>query len=53
MKKPTVVDPHEPITAVGKAFGTPLVVKGKTWFPITQLVTWLVMARVASLRPPS
>jgi Zn-dependent protease len=44
MKKPAVVRPDDEVTTVGKVFGTPLVVKGKTWLPLTELAVWPVMA---------
>jgi Zn-dependent protease len=47
MIKPAIVQPDEEVTQVGKVFSTPLVVKGKTWFPLTQLVTWPIMAWAA------
>ena len=47
MIKPAIVQPDEGVTQVGKVFSTPLVVKGKTWFPLTQLVTWPIMAWAA------
>ena len=31
-------------TIVGKVFGTPLLVKGRSWLPLAQLVTWPLMA---------
>lgn len=40
------------MTQIGKIFGTPLVIKGKTWFPAAQLITWLVMAWVAGKKRP-
>lgn len=47
MKKPTVVKPDDDVTTVGHVFGTPVVVKGKTWLPLTQLAVWAIMAWVA------
>ena len=52
MIKPAFVRPLDEVTTVGKVFGTPLVVKGKTWFPIAQLITWPIMAWVAKKRIP-
>lgn len=40
------------MTQIGKIFGTPLVIKGKTWFPAAQLITWLIMAWVAGKKRP-
>ena len=52
MIKPAVVDPKDEVTTVGRVFTTPLVVKGKTWFPVTQLIAWPIMAWVAKKRIP-
>jgi Zn-dependent protease len=52
MKKPAVVAPMDEVTRVGQVFSTPLVVKGKTWFPLVQLFAWPVMAWVAKRRVP-
>jgi len=52
MIKPVVVHPDDEVTTVGHAFSTPLVVKGKTWIPITPLITWPIMAWVAGKRRP-
>jgi len=50
--KPDVVRPTDEVTTVGHVFGTPLVVKGKTWLPLVELVVWGVMAWVAGKRRP-
>jgi len=42
--KPPVVDSMDDVNIVGKVFSTPLVVKGRTWFPWVQLIVWLIMA---------
>ena len=52
MIKPPIVRPEEEITTVGEVFGAPLVVKGRTWPPLTQLVTWGFMTQWASNRNP-
>ena len=52
MIKPAIVQPTDEVTAVGKVFTTPLVVKGNTWFPLAQLITWPIMAWVAKKRRP-
>jgi Zn-dependent protease len=44
MIKPEAVSPDEEVEVVGHIFDAPLVVKGRTWLPVTQLITWLVMA---------
>ncbi|MEN8240853.1 MAG: hypothetical protein ABFS17_02940 [Chloroflexota bacterium] len=53
MKKPAVVSPTDEVTTVGRVFSTPLVVKGRTWIPFTQLAAWGVMARFAKRRDPA
>ena len=52
MIKPAVVLPGEAVTVVGRVFGTPVVVKGRTWLPLAEFLTWLVMAWVAKRRVP-
>jgi Zn-dependent protease len=52
MIKPEVVAPGEDVDVVGYIFDAPLVTKGRTWLPLTQLVTWLVMAREAGRLHP-
>jgi Zn-dependent protease len=47
MKKPAAVRPADEVTTIGRVFGTPLVVKGKTWLPLTELAVWPVMAWLA------
>ncbi len=52
MIKPPVVRAQDEVTVVGRVFGTPLVVKGKTWFPLAPLLAWPVMAWLAKRRLP-
>ncbi|NTV36047.1 MAG: hypothetical protein HGA53_03755 [Anaerolineaceae bacterium] len=52
MKKPAFVSRSDQVTTVGKVFSTPLVVKGKTWLPLVQLIVWPIMAWVARKRRP-
>jgi len=52
MIKPSVVDPMDEVTTVGKIFGTPLVVKGRTWLPLVQLIAWPIFAWVAGRQHP-
>jgi Zn-dependent protease len=52
MKKPAVVRPADEVTTIGKVFGTPLVVKGKNWLPLTELAVWAVMAWLAGRGHP-
>lgn len=52
MKKPPVVIQTDEVTTVGYVFGTPLVVKGKTWLPITQIGVWALLARLEGKNRP-
>lgn len=52
MIKPPVVRPGEETTVVGQVFDAPLVVKGKTWLPLTQVVTWGLLTRWLGKRSP-
>ena len=47
MKKPAPVKPADEVTVVGRVFDAPLVVKGNTWLPLTELALWPVMAWLA------
>jgi hypothetical protein len=47
MKTPAVVKSSDEVRTAGWVFGTPVVVKGKTWFPLSELVVWPIVARVA------
>lgn len=51
MRKRVIAQPEYTVT-IGEIFGTPLVVKGKTWLPFAQLITWPIMAWVAKKRLP-
>jgi Zn-dependent protease len=52
MRKSIIVSPDTKGSEVGQIFSTPLVVKGKTWIPLTPLFTWPMMAWVAKKRIP-
>jgi Zn-dependent protease len=52
VQKPAVVRPEDEVTTVGTVFGAPLVVKGRTWLPLTELALWVVMAWVAGRGRP-
>jgi Zn-dependent protease len=52
MIKPAVVSPGEEVDVVGYIFDAPLVTKGVTWLPLTQLATWLIMVREAGRLHP-
>ncbi|MEW5868387.1 MAG: hypothetical protein AB1894_03870 [Chloroflexota bacterium] len=42
----------EKVIVAGRPFGTPIELAGWDWLPVTPLVTWLVMARLAGQRQP-
>ena len=52
MKNPFAITPLDDVTTVGHAFGVPVVVKGRTWLPLMELVTWVVMAWLGGRRMP-
>ncbi|PKO19242.1 MAG: hypothetical protein CVU39_01440 [Chloroflexi bacterium HGW-Chloroflexi-10] len=52
MIKPAFVLPGEKLQQVGRIFGAPLVVKGKTWLPFVQLIAWPITAWIAKKRLP-
>jgi Zn-dependent protease len=52
MKKPAVVRPTDDVTKIGEAFGTPVVVKGVTWFPLMELFVWVFTTWWAGKRGP-
>jgi Zn-dependent protease len=41
------MNPSESLKRVSRVFGTPVVVEGRTWLPLTQLIVWPVMAWLA------
>ena len=52
MIKPSFLEPTENPTVVGHVFGTPLVVKGWTWFPVIELVMWAALTWVVGKAQP-
>lgn len=52
MIKPAFVAPGDEVTTVGRAFGTPVVVKGWTWLPAAEVVAALVLAWADGRRRP-
>ena len=52
MIKPAFVRPGEQVQVVGSVFSTRLVVKGRSWLPLAQLLAWPIMAWVARNRRP-
>jgi Zn-dependent protease len=52
MKQAPFLSPEDETTTVGRVFKTPLVVKGKTWLPVSQLVTWGIMTWLAGKDHP-
>jgi hypothetical protein len=52
MIKPAMLSPQDEVNEFAHIFDAPLVTKGWTWLPVTQLVTWAIMFREAGrLRP--
>jgi len=52
MNQTTANDLIEEFDFVGNIFDAPLVTKGKTWLPVTQVILWLIMVKEAGrLRP--
>lgn len=52
VKKPPFFEAEGDFQRVGRVFGTPLVVRGITWFPLAQLVCWGGLAWWAGQRDP-
>ena len=52
MIKPPVVRPQDEVATLANIFESRLVIKGKTWFPLVQLIAWPIMAWVAKKRRP-
>jgi Zn-dependent protease len=52
MIKPVVLSPGDDVHVVVTLFGAPLVTKGPSWLPLTQLITWGIMAREAGRLHP-
>lgn len=47
MIKPKVVSPDESVNQVGEIFDAPLVTKGWTWLPLTEIIVFGIMTREA------
>lgn len=47
MKKPAIVRPTDEVTLIGEVFGTPIVVKDRTWLPLAEVAVWLIMSWLA------
>lgn len=52
MKKPSVVKPTDEVITLVRVFDSRLVVKGWTWLPAIEVLTWGFMAWQASRRQP-
>ena len=52
MIKPEIISPGESVNQVGEIFDAPLVTKGWTWLPLTEVAVWMIMAREAGLLHP-
>jgi len=46
------LDSDNPPTKIGEIFGTPVVVVGNTWLPLTQLIVWGVIVSTGIKRQP-
>jgi Zn-dependent protease len=52
MIKPAFLQPEDQPTVVGHVFGTPMVVRGWTGFPLIELVAWAILSMVAGQKRP-
>ena len=52
MIKPEIISPGESVNQVGEIFDAPLVTKGWTWLPLTEVVVWMIMALEAGRLHP-
>ena len=52
IQKPAAMKQDDEVTKIGEVFATPVVVKGLTWLPLTELVVWGIMAWVAGRGHP-
>ena len=52
MRKPPVFCPDEDAISVGRVFSAPLMIKGMTWFPLTQLFMLGIMSWIAGKTRP-
>jgi hypothetical protein len=52
MKPPKSPSHDHDLKIIAQVFNAPLVTKGWTWLPLTQLITWLVMTREAGRLHP-
>ena len=53
MISPSFLDPEDEVTVLGHVFGTPLVVKDKTWLPFAEVVVWIGTALWAGVLQPT
>jgi len=52
MIKPAIISPNESVNQVGEIFDTPLVTKGWTWLPLTEIFVLGIMVREAGRLHP-
>jgi hypothetical protein len=55
MKNPFAPEKDEPVTTIGHIFGVPLVLRGRSWLPVNQVIAWLIfylLGRRASPQRP-
>ncbi len=44
MDNPLAFKPEQPVTTVGRIFGSSLAVQGISWLPVNQLIAWALFA---------
>ena len=52
MKAPLTIKPMDEVKTIGQIFGARRIIKGKTWLPLVELVTWGIMAWYAGRQHP-
>lgn len=52
METPKWVQPGDEVHQIGTVFGTPLVVKGRTWLPVFEGLIWVLMSWITHARYP-
>ena len=52
MKNPLALYPKDEFRQIGQVFGAPLVVKGKTWLPLAEVIAWSIVSWVERRRHP-
>jgi Zn-dependent protease len=52
MIQPEALKPETPHTVIGEIFDTPIVVVGRSWLPLTQIVVWGIMSKISARKYP-